>query len=846
MRIRILTFALLLITLSTMVRGQALDPETAGRHYVLAFPDTTGNRIDTDYPSPLRDTFALWIYSAIDNTVRIQGPGYDRTVHPKGGQFEIVYLDDSVMEATKLIIDSAGRISNRVFRVDSDEPMILYCYMVTQFGGEAWTPVAVENWGTEYYAASLQAEVMRWLLTTGFDNYFTRNKGEGAQICVIAAYDSTTVRLFPTDTLLGHPDTVVTLMANQAYLVRTGVDIDNSRVGLPKVDIAGTKILSDKPVGVISGNTRAMGNVEDSSGFMRNAFKNLLAEWLTPVEQLGREFVYLPTWDAQRITGEPGENLANKRKREVVRIYGTGSGGTAINVVDSITRYLGAITQSQVLTDSVHLPRPRIYRAGEPVQAMMTSTSIGQYQNNPNPNISPQNSVSGTYIVWSPYMVSLIPREQWSDFAPYYAPLYPINMEHYVNIVADTASARTIVDETGKPVVLDRVIEGTEYVWTTLSVVPGVTHYLKNTGGSATFFAFAYGLAKGREAFGAQQTKKKDDPLILGGGHVRTDIALFDQEYHEIVAISYGYPLAPRRTTLGEGDVLQIDPASLRCYLDLHAHATNQNPVGLRAVSLDSVVNARLEPVDPATFADIRGRSDVQVRVLPVDPLLDASATVVFTDRTGRRSTTPFIYRHEGGSLAAVNALDFGSVWVGTAVDTTITLKNIGSEDLCIGGLRVAHGGAGFSIVSDGGAPRTLKPGEEMIVTVRASPTSRDSVARDTILVKLCCGEVPIPVRTGVLSGVDSQPTLENGIALIQPNPTTERAKITVRLRYSSQVTIKIYRSTGELVREIYSGALGAGEHRMIWDATGEAAGGYRCQVQGTQWSGSAAIVVVR
>jgi hypothetical protein len=840
MQLRILTILLLLAATVFSAHGQSLDPETAGRHYVIAFPDTTGNTVDNRYPSPIRDTMAIWIYSDVDNSVRIQGPGYDRTVFPRAGSFEIVYLDDTSGSKRPLIVDSIGRASNSVFRIDAEHSIILYCFVVTKWGGEAWTPVPVENWGKEYYSASLESEIIK-SVSPGGSTYREFIVGEGAQILIISASDNTTVHISPTDTLAGKPDTVVTLQAHQAYLVQSWLDTLRSHVNLRYTDIGGTRIVSDKPIGVISGNPRAMGNPKDPIGFAKNAFKNLLAEWLAPVDQHGREFVYLPTWDSRRVTGDSGEVLKEKRVREIVRLYGTNAGGAAVNVLDSVVQYLGALTPSQVLSDTARLSRPRVYYSGAPIQVVMSSTSVGVFRN----NASPEYPISGTYDAWSPYMVDLTPREQWSNFAPYYAPEYPANMEHFINIVADTISAGQIVTEEGLPVTFDRPITGTDLVWTTLSVTPGKNHYLRGLNTNTTFFAFAYGLVQGIDSFLPNIRIKQDEPALAGSGRERV-YQLRPAEYKEIVAISYGYPIAPRRTTLGNGDILQIDRVGTRCALDIHAYATNQNPLGLRSVSLDSVVNARLEPVDPALFADIRGRSDVKVRVLAVDPLQDAKATVVFTDRTGRRSTTPFVYQREGGGLDAVSALDFGSVWVGTAVDTTITLKNNSAEDLCIGGFRMAHGGAGFSIVSDGGAPRTLKPGEEMIMTVRASPTSRDSVALDTLLVKLCCGEVPIPFRTGVLSGVDSQHALENAIALIQPNPTTERAKITLRLRRSGQITVRIYRSTGELVREIYTGLLGAGEHRMIWDATGEASGGYRCQVEGAEWSGSAAIMVVR
>jgi hypothetical protein len=124
-------------------------------------------------------------------------------------------------------------------------------------------------------------------------------------------------------------------------------------------------------------------------------------------------------------------------------------------------------------------------------------------------------------------MSEVVPREQWTTFAPYYIPSDLDSMEHFVNVVADTASAHAIYREDGTLFNFNRAIAGTDLIWGTDTAKPG-THWLEGRGG-ASFYAVAYGLRGGYENYSP------------GGSRAQ----LVEQG-----SLAYGYPLAPERKML--------------------------------------------------------------------------------------------------------------------------------------------------------------------------------------------------------------------------------------------------------------------------------------------------------
>lgn len=705
-----------------------LDEASAGTSYIIAFPDTTTNAIDPRYPNTrIRPEFSLWLYSSVANKVGItRGAGATTSLNLDAGKFKVHNLPGD------LSVTSINVKSGNTVKVESEHPIILYCAMVTTQGMEAWTPIPVDRWGMEYHTASVPHEIVRDFVEAT-DTQVTGNpKGAPAEILVIAAHDNTLVTFTPPPLVMfrENPSRTITLNAGEAFQVQSLAQVDE--LGGAESDIAGTMITSDKPIGVLSGNTRA-GIDRELPGVLRNAHRNLLIEWLAPSEQHGTEFVFMPTWDARRpSTGAPSE-----RKREYVRLYSTQNEVTTGHQFQpgGDVQIPFTIRRDTLAEFAFGAPQAVFFRTAIPAQAFMHSSATLQKVGG---SCFPDSCA--TYEMSAPYMVEMVPREQWTTFAPYYAPMNPNTMNHYVNVVTDTISARNIYRGNGTPFLFNRKIPGTDLIWGSMAVVPGESNYLVGKNG-AKFYAFAYGGMKGSEDFRPS-------------------------EYEEASALAYGYPLAPARNVLRSADSITIDTTMGCAKLTIKAEAVNQNPSGFRSVTLEteSAFNARLILVDPVDPADIVGRSRIEAMVVPVNPLQSAGAVVILRDRTGKTWRVYYSYEPEFVMTDPSGKLDFGTVERGVPVEKVITITNPLPKNISVKEIRLALGDQGYTItgtIPEGPAkvpavPVELAPGENIKVTIGLTAAGSGARFVDTLKTILECSIVTV-----TLDGSVAMPIIE-------------------------------------------------------------------------------------
>ena len=299
-----------------------------------------------------------------------------------------------------------------VYRLEADSPVIVYCYMLTSWGMEAWTPLPVEAWGTEYYAAAFPGDIVRNVYTIN-RQLKTSAQAAPSEVVIVAAYDNTVIAAYPDGPVLS-PPSLITLQANQAFQLRSFVDT------LPKsevfqADLGGSYILSTKPIGVLSGNTRTA-VIDERSGVTKNALKNLAIEWLAPADAHGKSMVMMPVYDDLRVMGTKNEPLSTKRPGEVVRVYGSSRDSTR-----------------GTLSSPIEAPRPILVSPGMAQQIRLDGFQTARYlsadaplQAMHSPIAVIRSAASGGYDAWGSFAVRLVPREQWTSFAPYYAPTTPI------------------------------------------------------------------------------------------------------------------------------------------------------------------------------------------------------------------------------------------------------------------------------------------------------------------------------------------------------------------------------------------------------------------------------------
>jgi hypothetical protein len=744
-----LTLALLLFTTDEL-RAQGTNSDqiesSAGTLYVVAFPDTTKNTYDARYPNQAYvDKAILFIYSAVDTKVTVKGVGYLNTFTTVGGTFKTVELmGGSGASASKpIVIDHCEPVKN-TFSIASDAPIVVYQYLVTKFGTEAWTPIPVEAWGTEYYAAAMPGEIGSDVSPGGEFDYNRKNKMFPAEILIVAAYDDTRITVVPNGEVHNfcRVDSI-RLGAGEAYQFQSYVDTLTSGTGGPQPDFAGSRIFSTKPIGVISGNTRAQ-LIDENVGLGKNSFKNMQIEWLAPVEQHGTEFVSMPTWDARRPTGAPNEDPSEKRKAEFVRVYGTSATTNGYYMQSGLPiDYDGPIEKGS-FEEIRHTPNmARVHRTEHPAQAMMNVPAVVRYAGTTQ---GFGGYIGAAYDGWGGYMVELTPREQWVSFAPYYVSSHPGGMEHFINVVTDTAHANDIYLKNGSKFIFQRRIEGTDLIWGSMAVQQGIDHFLAGRNG-AKFAGFVYGglIKGGHEEYRPGRVREHDDnaPGLANRGNTGDESQpLHPSEYEEYLAIAYGYPLAPSRVVIGPGDSLSIDVDSDCNGSCVDIESLNADPLGLRSVRLDDADNAKIISQSPLP---ITGATEARVCITPVNPAADASATIVIKDMTGKSTRLPFTYFAERVNVDRTS-LNFGVMTVGTPRSMTLTIANPLGRGIVLRKAEVVFKNPAYTITAPTSFPITIAPGDSVRVVVVANPSRPDQSYLDTLRVSFDCAELKIPL----------------------------------------------------------------------------------------------------
>jgi hypothetical protein len=83
-----------------------------------------------------------------------------------------------------------------------------------------------------------------------------------------------------------------------------------------------------------------------------------------------------------------------------------------------------------------------------------------------------------------------------------------------------------------------------------------------------------------------------------------------------------------------------------------------------------------------------------------------------------------------------------------------------------------------------------------------------------------------LPIQCGASTDVGNGPAVAAGMGLkISPNPGFSRGFIQFATTRSGSVRASLYDVAGRRIREVFQGALGAGDHSIAWD--GQASGGH-------------------
>ncbi len=722
----------------------AATEQIGGTLYYITLPDTVGNQQDPRFRSgALGDLehYAVMIYSPVAQNLRLR---------MTGGTERIVAIDADEMIEFDLrdlgipMVTEPNRPVSDVLRIESTSPVVLSVFMTNHFGTLAYSPLPVEAWGQEYYAASWPSEVVQDIETsTDFGDSAPKIPAP-AQIIVIAAFDNTQVSIRQTGPLVDcNGCGSVVLDAGEAYMVQSFVDTNDQTENQP--DIAGTSIQANKRIGVITGNTRAQLKDFNTPALVGNSAKDLIAEWIRPIELYGTIFAQTLFADELRPRGIDPER---ERSFEYLRIY-PGDDATTATTFD-------ARGNSRVLVDgeerdpTEHFDLLLRNDTGLTARSFATSRPAQAYFA-PNSHSVSTDINSGLRVeTWGSAMVELMPVEAWTSFAPFRTPSSSssVTMHHYVNIVTDGASSGNIFYRTENGAMrsfpfLEGKIPGSSFVWGSILLDPGTAYLVEGIDG-AVFSGYVYGVRSGYESIYTPSQNLA--------------------EYEELTAEAYAYPLPGSNFLPQPPDDYEVEVDSSCHRRCVKIRARNANPLGLRYLRLnaDSTQNGRLEFIDPVDPLELKERriSEIEACLVPIDPSRPATIRLEWRGRSSLGDEESRTFTIQPVALAARDrSVALGVTDVGDEIDTVVTLVNLSRQPIDLQELSLADGTLGYSVVStspmipwdDPTVSTPIAPGGTIRVALRYRAGVKELVV-DTLRIVSPCGtsRVSLSGRTGL------------------------------------------------------------------------------------------------
>ena len=576
------------------------------------------------------------------------------------------------------------------------------------------------------------------------------------QLFVIASEDDTRVSI-SSQTNLSTPANAV-LNKGEVFLVQTEAPLSN--LDIRPRNLAGALVSADKPIAVVSGNSRTAGRIPEATAYRvdaptTNSARNSLAEWLLPIDRLGKTFVYTPM-----LTEFPESD-------ELIRIVAVEPGNTQINTSfggPSINISQGEFFDmpSPVWRPGA-LPVPFVIYADQPVLVYVVSGTWAE------PLLDSAGAGYGGITAWGAAMSLLPPVTDWLTISRFRGFSIPASVDQYV-IVAAEENATVLLDG----VMLDlEKIGSSGFAWGKFNVGAG-DHTLRSIGG--TFGGIFYGIRSGYELYRVPGIDAKDQH-----DRVVQHIAIYEED----LSVAWATPIA--------GGSIEGDPVpdsvqiNSRDFCDstlvtIDRIAENIWLLGPMTVELESGAINTTMSVD--TIAGLGPVVGYRIKLQPVDPSADASATLLVR-ASGVERRIPFDYA--GTMVTLPQRIDFGTgLQVGIESRVTIRMANRKSFTATVIDAAVEDGAQGFSLDDGGNLPRPLLVGQAVSIDVLFAGPAPGGTFRDTLLVFTDCGTYRVPLEAAT-----------SGEPPLQPEPTITGYDWGVRDLNSTNDTLSFARNVG-------------------------------------------------
>ena len=253
-----------------------------GRHFFVGFLDNEINAYAPPYQS-------IYLSSKYNTEVTITEPRDNKTYTLLLKKDSILFIDVDVDYEHK---DPEVKFGNKLIEISAKHPISCVAKSSLLQSGDKFSVIPTRNWGTEHYAVTMP------------NDYYIEPDDQDPQVIelqktsrlgeflIIAKEDYTNVEItVAADTYKGaaKDSTIkVRLDRGQSYLIKSKYSHGVNGVH----DLTGSHILSDKPVGVISGHMRT--SIQQQSVFSTLTSKDHIVEMLPPTNTWGKSYITVP------------------------------------------------------------------------------------------------------------------------------------------------------------------------------------------------------------------------------------------------------------------------------------------------------------------------------------------------------------------------------------------------------------------------------------------------------------------------------------------------------------------------------------------------------------------------
>lgn len=642
--------------------------------------------------------------------------------------------------------------------IKSDDPIVVYAVSQSGYMSEGFLVLPTNSLGREYISASYPD----W----GFQPSSTKYSFPSL-ITITAAFDNTSVKFTMGGTANSRtaggmkPGQTTEIFMNKGDVWLCGTAAAN-------MDLTGSKIISNKPIAVVSGNHCA--NVPISNGWC-----NYIAEMDIPTYAWGKNY----------FTGK----IPDRKFSGMVRIFAKEPetviyrDGNQISFITEAGGTLGKGWLEMRLTDGDNASA--LISGDKPINVVFYNTGAVE-----DSSISKDND---------PFQMNILPLESYQKEIMFTMPTkgyYGSDFQNYINLLHETDAAGHLTED----IEITKLDTG-GYDWTPVNVLfPG-------NGEAWDFFI------KGRKY--ALKTLQ----LNAGVYKIRADKPFACNSYGKSLYSTYGYltgGVFPDKTTGDKQPPLPIWNVDSTGSV-ISATVTDKPDTDSVRANLSDIIlipeysyNYRLNYDEIVPGETVTTNWNMHVK----DNSKDAKAYVLFADKAGNDTLIKVEYFPPDIEIIP-DKIDFGMIFIGNTIETTFGIKN-NSEDITyiIESITLKHNYSNF-IMGNNIQDYELDPGSILTLHILFNADSI-GIFIDTLLVKIKEDIIfKVELKAEVYDPSNSvEPIIDTDFFEISPNPVTDsELNVNLYLTKEEHTIIKITNADGSVSETVYSATLQSGSH---------------------------------